>query len=101
MFLYLNVTIIIKTLINIFKINNVKLLVLINKSNIDKLPMKAPIIILFIFIFLFNTIETLDNSKKSKAKFKNNTKSRYIFILITTMIIKKRHRKLCRFKIIH
>lgn len=101
MFLYLNVTIIIKTLINIFKINNVKLLVLINKSNIDKLPIKAPIIILFIFIFLFNTIETLDNSKKSKAKFKNNTKSRYIFILITTMIIKKRHRKLCRFKIIH
>lgn len=101
MFLYLNVTIIIKTLINIFKINNVKLLILINKSNIDKLPIKAPIIILFIFIFLFNTIETLDNSKKSKAKFKNNTKSRYIFILITTMIIKKRHRKLCRFKIIH
>lgn len=101
MFLYLNVAIIIKTLINIFKINNVKLLILINKSNIDKLPIKAPIIILFIFIFLFNTIETLDNSKKSKAKFKNNTKSRYIFILITTMIIKKRHRKLCRFKIIH
>ena len=101
MFLYLNVTIIIKTLINIFKINNVKLLILINKSIIDKLPIKAPIIILFIFIFLFNTIETLDNSKKSKAKFKNNTKSRYIFILITTMIIKKRHRKLCRFKIIH
>ena len=80
MFLYLNVTIIIKTLINIFKINNVKLLVLINKSNIDKLPIKAPIIILFIFIFLFNTIETLDNSKKSKAKFKNNTKSRYSIV---------------------
>ena len=38
MFLYLNVTIIIKTLINIFKINNVKLLVLINKSNIRSIP---------------------------------------------------------------
>lgn len=81
MFLYLNVVKIINILINNFIKNKVKLFILINNISIDKLPIKAPRIILLSLIFLFSIIDTLNNSKKSKAKFKNNTKSKYIFIL--------------------
>ena len=74
--LYLNVTKDIIMLIIIFNKNNAKEFNLINKNNILKLPIIDPNKILLNLTFLFKTILTASKSKKSKAKFKNNTKSR-------------------------
>ena len=51
-----------------------------NKKNILNAPITEPSNILLSFIFLLSIIETLNKSKKSKAKFRNRIRSKYIFI---------------------
>ena len=52
-----------------------------NKNKILKLPINEPKIILKNLVFLLSNKDTLIKSKKSKVKFKSNTKSKYIFIV--------------------
>ena len=76
---------VIKIEISIFIKNNVKELILTNSKNMLKEPISAPKNIFFILTFLLKIRDVARSSKKSKKKFKNKTKSTYIFILITTL----------------
>ena len=66
-------------LISILKINNVKLVIFKNKNKTVKLPKNEDIIILLILIILFNSSAVESSKRKSNEKFKNKTKSTYIF----------------------
>lgn len=64
-----------------------------NSVSIDILPMNAPINSLYNFTFLLSISDTDNSNKKSNPKLISSTMSKYIFILITNLIIKKRHYK--------
>ena len=97
MFLNPKVTIIINILKNILSINNFKVVKGINNTNIVKLPIILPKNILLSKVLLFKSTETVNRSIKSNAKFKNSTKSIYIFTLLTYISIKKTTCIFCRF----
>lgn len=66
----------IKKLVKIFKRNRTIVVIGRNRNNMVKLPKRAPKNTRFRETLRFNVILTVNKSKKSKAKFKNPTKSR-------------------------
>ena len=91
------VIIIIRMLSIIFIKNNVSVVKGINKTKIVKLPVSAPRVILSKLAFLFSTSEITSSNIKSKAKLRNSTRSKYIFIFITFLSIEKKRLLFCRF----
>lgn len=62
-----------------------------NKRKIVRLPNKLPKTILLQEVVSFNTSFVVYKIKKSKKKLMKKTKSKYTFIPITTISIKKRN----------
>ena len=61
---------------SIFIRNSVSVVKGINNTSMVILPINDPSVILFKFAPLFKTIDTVNNSIKSKAKLRNNTRSK-------------------------
>lgn len=67
------------------------------RTNILRLPMKAPITTLKILTFLLSTIAVVKSKRKSNAKLINNTPSIYTVILVTIIIIDSMAKIFCQF----
>ena len=67
----------------ILNMNKVIVVKGINNTNIVSEPTNAPNTSLLNDIFLFNIMEVVSKSIRSKAKFINNNKSTYTFISFT------------------
>ena len=81
----------ISMLINSLIRNNSNEFIFKNKVNTEMLPIKAPIINLVMETFLLKKVETAVSKRKSNTKLSIKTKSRYIFMILTIIIIRKQH----------
>ena len=84
-------------LITILIKNNSMFVIGRNSVSMLRLPRNDPNNSLFIDMFLLSISETLVKRRKSNAKFNNNTKSTYTFILSPDNSIKKTTIIMCRF----
>ncbi len=72
---------------NILVMKSISVLNGINKTNIVNEPRMLPKNILFKGVLLFRIMDTVSSNIKSNAKFRNNNKSMYIFIITHHVIV--------------